>query len=132
MPWRYSQATGQLTDPHGKLFPVGYAGCGDGKNNPAMQAIHNVGPLPVGRYLVGAPMDDPRVGRYALYLEPAPSNEMFGRSLFYIHGDNRAANGTASEGCIILPFTARQAIWHSGDHHLEVVSGLPETPKETS
>lgn len=133
MPWQYCQKTGELTDPHGKPFAVGYAGAHDGKNCPAMQAVHNVGPLPVGRYLVGAPMDHPHsVGLYALYLEPAPSNEMFGRSLFYIHGDNRAANGTASEGCIVLDFTARQAIWQSGDHHIEVISGLLETPKEST
>ena len=36
-------------------------------------------------------------------LIPSPTNEMFGRSEFLIHGDSLEHPGAASEGCIILP-----------------------------
>jgi hypothetical protein len=47
---------------------------------------------------------------------------MFGRSGFFIHGDNQAMNHTASEGCIILPHAARIAIASSGDRGLRVIA----------
>ena len=35
-------------------------------------------------------------------LKPDSSNNMFGRSNFQIHGDNKKGDGSASHGCIIL------------------------------
>jgi hypothetical protein len=46
---------------------------------------------------------------------------MFGRSDFYIHGDNPALNYTASEGCIILARPIREQIAASGDNDLQVL-----------
>lgn len=113
----------------------GYAGHGEGKNNPAMQAVASVGPLPVGRYKIcghpdtGLPYDSPKNGKFVLRLEPDPSNAMHDREAFRIHGDSIAHPGTASEGCIILPRPVREAIWKSGDRDLEVVAS--SEPKET-
>lgn len=45
-----------------------------------------------------------------MFLEPFQSNDMMGRSGFFIHGDNRYGNRTASHGCIILPRKARDEI----------------------
>lgn len=40
-------------------------------------------------------------------LDPDDGNEMFGRSLFRMHGDNAAMNHTASDGCIIMGLAVR-------------------------
>ena len=66
-------------------------------------------------------MDSKVHGPYALALMPDSMNEMFERSGFMIHGDSLVAPGTASEGCIIIPRDAREAMWESGDRHLQVV-----------
>lgn len=121
--WTYQQGIGKLSHPSVGAVGFGYSGNGEGKNNPAMQSVKAVGPLPRGRYTIGAPQDRPgHTGPYSLALAPDPANEMFGRSAFYIHGDKiGAAPGMTSLGCIILPRLIRWAVWGSGDHELEVV-----------
>jgi len=126
MTWRYEQRTGRLlhyeTDEStAERIAIGYAGAGEGKNNPEMQDVHNVGPLPVGTYTIEAPSDTKTHGPYVLHLTPAPENEMFGRSAFLIHGDSKVDPGNASEGCMIFARTIRERIWASGDRQLEVV-----------
>jgi hypothetical protein len=51
-------------------------------------------------------------------LDPLPGTDMFGRSLFRIHGDNSAHN--ASHGCIILSRKLRDQIAASQDRLLDV------------
>lgn len=119
MTWRYSQASGWIAHD-GENVAEGYSGAGDGKNNPAMQDVPNVGPLPRGSYTIGEPSDTKTHGPYVLHLTPDPANEMFGRSGFLIHGDSVVHPGTASEGCIILPRKVREQVWDSGDRDLEV------------
>jgi hypothetical protein len=116
--WKYHQRSGQL-HRDGKYIATGYAGGGPGKNIPEAQANHSVGPLPRGRYTIGAPEEGH--GGYTLRLHPHPENQMFGRSGFLIHGDKISTPGTASQGCIILPRAIRMMIWESGDLELEVV-----------
>ena len=43
---QYSQSTGALTDAVKGVVAQGWAGNGEGKNNPEMQEVHSVGPLP--------------------------------------------------------------------------------------
>lgn len=119
MTWRYSQSSGWIAHD-GKNIARGYAGAGDGKNNPAMQDVPNIGPIPAGRYTIGEPSDTKTHGPYVLHLTPDESNEMFGRSAFLIHGDSVVHPGTASEGCIIMPRKIRAQIWESGDTALLV------------
>jgi hypothetical protein len=57
-------------------------------------------------------------------LEPNQQNEMYGRAGFLIHGDSLEHPGTASLGCIVLGRLYREAIWASGDHQLQVISGM--------
>ncbi len=110
----YSQSTGSMTctnDATGLQYLSCsglYAGNGSGLNNPNAQNQHNVGPLPQGNYVVGAPNN--RRGPYTRPLTPDPSNNMFGRSGFLIHGDNAAQNNSASEGCIVAPRDCRSGI----------------------
>lgn len=97
---------------------VGYAGRELGRNNPLMQRVKGVGPLPRGNYKVAHPIRHPRLGPVAFPLEPSPDTDTFGRSGFFIHGDN--ARGNASHGCIILPRHVRDLCERHGLSELEV------------
>ena len=120
MPWQYSQSTGRLTYG-GRAVTTGYSGHGAGRNNPAMAASRGIGPTPLGRYTVGAPHDSPHTGAYSMNLDPQPGTNTFGRTLLRVHGDSARHPGQASDGCIILSHDARQRIWTSQDHVVEVV-----------
>jgi hypothetical protein len=117
----YEQSTGRFYSDSGWLFGTGYAGNGEGKNNPKAESIKNVGPLPKGLYKIGIPYDSKHTGAFTIPLEPDKSNEMYGRSVFCIHGDSISEPGTASNGCIILPRKAREEISMSTDKQLKVI-----------
>lgn len=121
MAWTYKQVSGSLVDSAGALVATGYSGFGSGKNNPAMQSVHGVGPIPQGQYLIEPPRDSATHGPFVLPLKPYDSNTMFGRGGFLIHGDSLEHPGSASEGCIILPRSIREQIALSGDNQLFVV-----------
>lgn len=124
MAWEYKQSTGEMTHD-GQTFATGYSGHGDGVNNPADEAIPNIGPVPVGVYTIGEAFTHPHAGPICMRLTPAAGDEEFGRAGFMIHGDNAAANHTASEGCIILPHDARIALSEAvaaGDNQLTVIA----------
>lgn len=126
MPWTHEIRTGKLYDPTGKCIDVGYAGgnCGsnpEGINNPDLQDKHDVGPLPVGRFRFGTPLNHSKLGVFAIPLIPDPANEMYGRGGFFMHGDKSAPPRSASEGCPIHANAARHAAWDSPDHDLDVV-----------
>lgn len=130
MTWLYEQATGHLYESDGQLIGTGYSGgnCGktpEGKNNPAMQKIPNVGPIPRGFYRIGTPQDTITHGPYVLHLDPMPTNEMFGRSGFLMHGDSVVHPGIASEGCIIMDRDVRGRVWVSQDQWLQVIEKQP-------
>jgi len=121
--WQFSQTRGTITSAAGAVIGTGYSGHGPGVDNPAMQTVRNVGPLPVGHYTFGELIPtDPKLGEYVIPLIPDPSNQMYGRSGFFWHGDNSAHNESASEGCIVSAFTTRQEAYESADHSLEVVA----------
>jgi hypothetical protein len=118
--WTYKITSGALLNQNNIQVGLGYSGHGMGLNNPAMTNAPDVGPLPVGTYTIGRPMEDDHVGIFALPLTPDPSNQMFGRSAFFIHGDNPALNHTASDGCIILARAIRNDIANTADDTLIV------------
>jgi hypothetical protein len=124
--WTWDQSAGTLSRD-GVVISRGYSGKGAGKNNPAMEAVRGTGPLPRGRYRIGAPRTSARTGPFAMDLFPVDAtpgdtrHDTTGRSAFQIHGDSVKAPGTASSGCIILPRAVRERIWNSGDHVIEVV-----------
>lgn len=117
--WRWDQSAGELTRD-GRFICRGYSGAGIGKNNPLLEARVAVGPIPAGRWRIGAPRNSKNVGPFAMPLSPL-GHRAHGRSAFMIHGDSAKKPGTASKGCIILPRNVREAIWDSGDRELEVV-----------
>ena len=117
----YSQASGIFATENWSI--VGYSGHGDGLNNPSMQNVKGIGPIPQGRYTIAPPHVDSTVGPVAMRLKPAAENEMFGRGDFLIHGYTSAMDHMASEGCIILSHSARVrigALVLSGNNQLEV------------
>lgn len=129
--FQWQIATGKMLNE--KLcIGTGYSGHGDGKNNPDMQNVQGVGPIPEGEYKIGHPFDHPRLGPYVMFLTPINDTNTFGRFGFFIHGDAKdpAERGQASDGCIILAPEVRHAIGaavETGlDCDLTVVSGLNE------
>ena len=127
--WQYSQSSGQMSyappasaggGPPSNVA-TGYAGNGNGLNNPSMQHVSNTGPVPQGGYTIGTPRNSAQTGRYVLPLTPDASNNMQNRHSFQIHGDNSRMNQSASSGCIILPRNVRESIFNSGDNRLVVI-----------
>lgn len=120
--WQFQQSTGQLTH-NGILVGVGYSGHGKGIDNPEDQSVSMVGPVPEGNYTFGPPHTPIDIlGPMALPLIPDPSNHMFGRSAFFMHGDNAKMNHTASNGCIIMGPAIRHLISNSSDKQLTVIT----------
>jgi hypothetical protein len=120
--WTYSQTSGETARDTVYLARgySGYAPAG-GKNNPAMQTVHDVGPIPQGAWTITAMVDvHPRLGPFCLYLTPKEGTQTYGRDQFFVHGDSIVSPGNASHGCIILGRMYREAMWRSGDRDLEV------------
>jgi RHS repeat-associated protein len=126
--WEYNNQTGQISQ-NGNVVGYGYSGHGIGINNPDMQVVNSVGPIPAGTYIIG-PQQTNVTGTgktlpASMRLTPFSTNEMSGRTGFLIHGDNANGNQSASEGCPILNRDTRNLIGASGDNLLDVYSGLP-------
>lgn len=121
MTWR--QSTGQMFSSDSALVGAGYAGNGPGLNEPSMQGVHGVGPLPRGRYTIG-PLQASHgaLGTNVAALIPNPSNGMFGRSAFFCHGRKSLTDMDASEGCIVLDHEPRMVVLNGTDRDLEVVA----------
>jgi hypothetical protein len=128
--WSYAQKTGELQQD-GTHVATGYSGSGSGKNNPEMQQVHNVGPIPQGTWtIVGPPVNTTEHGPYILSLKPAAETDTFGRSGFLMHGDSVQSPGHASQGCIVLPRPVREQVWNSGDRNLKVVAEIRSNTPE--
>lgn len=105
----YEQVSGKLYDGNG-LIGVGWAGHEAGKNNPNMQGVQGVGPIPKGIYTIGDPVDSTQLGPLAFPLTPATTNVMFGRSGFFLHGAAFTNPAMSSDGCIIQQHTVREYV----------------------
>jgi hypothetical protein len=123
MTWKYVQRSGHLYDTNKRLVGTGYSGDGPGLNNPLMQDVPRVGPIPVGRYIIGPPKDPiDHLGPIALPLVPIAGNVLFGRSGFFMHGDNASMDHTASLGCIVALKSVRILVRDSYVRELDVVA----------
>jgi hypothetical protein len=96
-----------------------YSGHGRGLNNPGLEAVDKVGPIPAGRYAIGPSFHHPRLGPLTMRLTPI-NHTALGRSGFCIHGDNALGDHSASEGCIVAPREGRLAIDAQTDRVLDV------------
>lgn len=108
----FSQSTGNVRKDGGVLVASGWAGRGDGKNNPDAQHLRSFGPLPRGLYKVGPWEDEhPGLGPIVARLTQV-EGDTYGRNAFYIHGPamNPDKYGQESKGCIVLPRPGRLAV----------------------
>jgi type VI secretion system (T6SS) effector TldE1-like protein len=127
--WTYEQSGGRLLHD-AQLVATGYAGGNippnfdaTAKNNPAREREHYFGPLPQGLYTIGPAHTEPQLGPVAMRLTPDHATVMYGRAGFFIHADSVSHPGKASEGCIVMPGSARAVLAASNDRQLTVVAG---------
>ena len=65
---------------------MGYSGYRLGCNDPEMQQVRNVGPIPTGSWTVGATaVHGTKMGSYAIPVTPDHTTRTYDRSGFYIH-----------------------------------------------
>ena len=120
MTWEYDVREAKFYKDGVFQFKSEYAGAIGYYNDPANECVKNNGPLPRGKYTIGAPYNSTKTGPYTLPLIPDCSNNMCGRNEFRIHGDSGKHPGAASEGCIVTDFNTRRDIWNSNDRELLV------------
>ena len=106
--WYYFISEGSLSIPF-TAVPVfiAYSGSGAERDDPHATASKGSGPIPVGIYRALDARKHPTLGDVAIPLEPHPSTETYGRSGFYVHGDNGRGDFSASRGCIVVQRSAR-------------------------
>lgn len=122
--YTYSQRNGVLTRGSAYLG-TGFSGRDEGYNNPDLEAEHDVGPIPRGKWMIGAPITHPELGSLAMPLAPQSGVNPFGRTGFYMHGwsVDPAKKLESSHGCICMAHPVRVGIAASltEDNQLEVV-----------
>lgn len=121
----YSQHAGMLwaknkSEQYSLITARAYAGKDAGKNNPHLEAVKNIGPIPRGEWIISDCQAHPRLGPLALRLWPC-GHTAHGRTEFFIHGDSVSRPGEASDGCIILPRGIRETIWDNHFRSLTVI-----------
>lgn len=116
----WDQSRGELWR-NGEFIAKGYAGYGEGKNNPAAQGKRGIGPIPRGKWKMTYVKNSPNTGPFTIVLVPLAGTDTLGRSEFRIHGDSIKNPGKASYGCIILGRAIRDKIWKSNDRIIEVI-----------
>lgn len=122
--WIYVVRTGRLFQ-NDAFKASGYSGAGSAKNDPTQQDKHNLGPIPVGVYMIGKAIETTAShGPVVMPLTPVAYSETWGRNGFLVHGDSLVHPGMASHGCIILNRPMREEIAASMDRLLVVLSGL--------
>lgn len=133
--FKYEQRTGRFAVVNREavlsFIGRGYSGHGAAINDPTRENLQRFGPIPCGLWHVSSAIFHPKLGPLAFPLAaedergtiiPAP----YGRSGFFIHGDNASRNRTASSGCIVLDRDVRMKIreWQKrGVNTLLVISG---------
>lgn len=89
-----------------EFMGTGYSGMGFARNKPAYCYLVAQGPIPKGWYTMTGPFDNyvndekHHLGSIVFKLAPDKDNQMFGRTGFLLHGNNRTND--ASRGCIVM------------------------------
>ena len=119
--WTFQISSGDITSPDGIVTrDCAYSGNGQFINNANFTGLKEHGPIPIGEYRMVRAFE-PRMGSIVFALFPSPINVMYGRSLFYIHADNKFHNNSASEGCIVVTLAIREAMEKSECQTLLVI-----------
>ena len=118
--WTYAIKARELRE-NGVKRGTGYSGFNEFANDPTKVREKAKGPIPPGKYRIGPAYKHASLGPVCMNLDPLPGTEMYGRSMFRIHGDNSTpAPFDGSWGCICLARPIREAINKSQDRILEV------------
>lgn len=122
---QFSITTGRLTRADGTDIGPGYSGAPGYVDDAGDTNLQGKGPIPVGSWRIGQPINKlvpgDYLGPFCLPLTPMPGTETFGRSAFYIHGDNSKHDESASHGCIVAARTVREDVSADTDRLLVVV-----------
>ena len=118
---RFQISSKQLTRADLTVLGPGYSGAPGHVDDASAMSEKSVGPIPIGSWTIGAPVDLPVLGPFCLPLKPELGTETFGRGGFWIHGDNDKHDESASHGCIVTARAIREEIWSDPDHLLLVV-----------
>ena len=113
--FEYSQSSGCLylvdAEDGRALIGRGYSGSPGHVNRAESQHLVATGPIPRGVWRLDPPhASHPRLGPKVIPLEPADAQTAKGRGGFFIHGDNKRGNNSASSGCIIMSGSVRGLI----------------------
>lgn len=112
--WVYSQSLGHLylcdVQDVRTLIATGYSGAVGHQNRPESEQLRSRGPIPRGVWKIEPAFNHARLGPKTLPLTPVEEAKVFGRTDFFIHGDNSRGDGSASRGCIILDRKTRDVI----------------------
>lgn len=126
--WTYKISTGQLFNQYMVQIGKCYSGYGANRDDPSKTSVPHEGPLPIGMYNIGPEYKHDHLGPVVMNLEPHPENQMFGRSLFRIHGVSKDNPATpedesllSSHGCICAIRKVREAVSASKDRLLQVI-----------
>lgn len=120
--WLYYQHNGALF-LDGEFVATGYSGIGVGLNNPDLQQAVAIGPIPRGAWDIGGWIaHHERLGINVAPLIAREGTLTFGREGFFMHGDSRARDFTASHGCIVLGPVVRALVQKSKINRLIVAS----------
>lgn len=115
----YNQRTGVITRDSA-LLGIAYSGHDEGLNNPAMESVRMIGPIPRGLWRMLEPRDSKTTGKYTIPLIMV-RGDSFKRDLFRVHGDNRYVNKSASHGCVVAMYKTRVEMYTtSGDKLITV------------
>jgi len=140
MSWTYGQTSGNLWH-NGVLLGRAYSGYMEHHNVHADQALHGLGPIPVGRYKIGEFFDDlepeppdgkQHKGPIVAHLYPCSDTVTFDRSGFMLHGDNAEQNFSGSDGCIAAAKNLRLAVRDSGELDLNVIDDSENTEDQAA
>jgi Protein of unknown function (DUF2778) len=134
MAWVFNSTNGNLSHDGELVTDSGWAGHDAGRNNPAMEADRDIGPIPRGAWFIGEAIDSQHLGPIAMPLVPyavgddwgtalgsVDATNTYGRGGFFIHGASAINPGESSHGCVILPRVVRQQIAAGDDRILQVV-----------
>lgn len=119
---RGDPATCDKLDYGPKLSHPVYSGAGEGLNNPDMEDVKRIGPIPKGLYRIPLWLPKhPSKGPIVARLVPV-DHDARGRTGFLIHGDNSTpAPNDGSWGCIVAPRSTREWLRGSGEQQLTVL-----------
>eukprot|EP01017_Pseudomicrothorax_dubius_P026941 TRINITY_DN304_c0_g1_i5.p1 TRINITY_DN304_c0_g1~~TRINITY_DN304_c0_g1_i5.p1 ORF type:complete len:189 (+),score=61.51 TRINITY_DN304_c0_g1_i5:73-567(+) len=107
----YGNGKGQFFNARTKKTYYAYSGDQSHYNRQEYQSLRAQGPIPVGKWKVVETNEyHPYLGYQAHWIEPVAVSRNYGRSEFFVHGDNSRQNHTASAGCIIVENEARENI----------------------